>query len=391
MYSTRDLAEASGLGAARSLAPKIAAAGGLIVLMVVVMLAPFGLKGNQVNAACAPTVPGRANDPALTGSIRTTQIAYAKIIDKVAVARGLPGQATLVALMTALQESQLQNLSYGDRDSVGLFQQRPSAGWGTVAQIEDPVYAAEAFFGGVNPPSPPGLVDINGWESMPYTVAAQSVQVSAFPDAYARHETTARDIAAQAGIDLNRTGDPYAGRVGVRPVPSGLVPSGASPSANAANVAAGGCGGGGLTNGKRGAGTWPPEAQSVPDPTGTGGMVTPRTAAWVAAARAALPSPSISCWDAHSWNPTSDHPKGKACDVMVGQDSRKSPPARAAGDRVANWTIQTAGKTGVRYVIWYGRIWNASTGQWRPYNGGGVYDPTDATGGHFDHVHVSLY
>jgi hypothetical protein len=120
-------------------------------------------------------------------------------------------------------------------------------------------------------------------------------------------------------------------------------------------------------------------------------MVTPRTAAWVAKARAALPNPSISCWDAHAWNPTSDHPKGKACDVMVGADSRKSPPAKAKGDQIANWTLQTAAKTGVRYVIWYGKIWSARTGQWRPYNGGGVYNPTDATGGHYDHVHVSMY
>jgi hypothetical protein len=76
---------------------------------------------------------------------------------------------------------------------------------------------------------------------------------------------------------------------------------------------------------------------------------------------------------------------------MVGADGRKSASARTKGDQVANWTLQTAGTTGVRYVIWYGRIWSARTGQWRPYNGGGVYNPSDATGGHYDHVHVSMY
>ncbi|TCC51149.1 hypothetical protein E0H75_13565 [Kribbella capetownensis] len=348
--------------------------------MAVVILAPFGASGDQVTAACPPGMPGDVHDPETRGPLRAVQISYAKIIDQVAVQRGLPGQATLVALMTALQESQLQNLTYGDRDSVGLFQQRPSAGWGTVRQILNPVYATEAFFGGANPPSPPGLVDISGWESMPYTVAAQSVQVSAFPDAYARQEDTARGIAEEAGIDLNRSGDPYAGR-------SGGGQNGGAPTPSQAD---GECGGG-LINGRPVAGNWPPEEQTVPDPTGTGGKLTPRTAAWVAAARTALQNPSMSCWDAHAWNPTSDHPKGRACDVFVGGDSRKLPAVRAKGDRYANWAIQTAAKTGVRYVIWYGKIWSARTGQWRPYNGGGVYDPSDATGGHYDHVHVSMY
>jgi hypothetical protein len=217
---------------------------------------------------------------------------------------------------------------------------------------------------------------------MPYTVAAQAVQVSAFPDAYARHESTARDIAEEAGIDLTRPGDPYAGRSGAHPAASAASPSATAQAAQC---------GGGLANGRPIAGIWPPEVQSVPDPTVPGGMLTPRTAAWVAKARDALPNPSMSCWDAHLWNPTSDHPKGKACDVMVGADARKSSAARAKGDQAANWTIQTAGTTGVRYVIWYGRIWSARTGQWRQYNGGGVYNPTDATGGHYDHVHVSMY
>ncbi|MEV8372542.1 hypothetical protein AB0P21_07375 [Kribbella sp. NPDC056861] len=349
--------------------------------MVVMMLAPFGARGDQVNAACPPGVAGGARDPVPDGPLRITQIAYAKIIDGVAVSRGLPGQATLVALMTALQESQLQNLTYGDRDSVGLFQQRPAAGWGTVDEIMDPVYSAEAFFGGDKPPSPPGLVDIDGWESMPYTVAAQAVQVSAFPDAYARHEDTARDIAEQAGIDLNRAGNPYAGRDKVAPPATGSV----VPDVEQADC------GGGVLDGRPIAGTWPPEEQSVPDPTVPGGMLTPRTAAWVAKAKLALQNPSMSCWDAHVWNPTSDHPKGKACDVMVGADGRKSAVAKAKGDQIANWSIETAATTGLRYVIWYGKIWSARTGQWKPYNGGGVYNPTDATGGHYDHVHVSMY
>jgi hypothetical protein len=111
----------------------------------------------------------------------------------------------------------------------------------------------------------------------------------------------------------------------------------------------------------------------------------------VSQARAALGTLSLGCWDAHLWNPTSDHPKGRACDLFVGGDSRRSAPVKAAGDRIANWAIQSAATTGVHYVIWYGKIWSARTGQWKTYNGGGVYDTSNPTGGHYDHVHVSLY
>jgi len=381
MYSGRDLAAASGFGAAQGIVTKVMAVGAFVALMVVVMIAPFGARSDQVSAACPPGGPGFANDPRPRGQLRMVQIAYAKVIDGVAVSRGLPGQATLVALMTALQESQLQNLTYGDRDSLGLFQQRPAAGWGTREEILDPVYAANAFFGGDQKPDPPGLVDINNWDSMPYTVAAQAVQVSAFPNAYARHEDTARDIAEEADIDLDRPGDPYAGRSSAHPRPVGTSPSAATDPQ---------CGGG-VISGRPIAGHWPPEQQSVPDPTGTGGMLTPRTAAWVGKAKIALGDLSMSCWDAHLWNPTSDHPKGKACDIMVGGDARQAPAKRARGDEIANWTIQTAETTGVRYVIWYGKIWSARTGAWRPYGGGGIYNPRDATGGHYDHVHVSMY
>jgi hypothetical protein len=344
------------------------------------MLAPFG-GTSQPQAACLPGGPGQVGNPLPRGPLRATQIAFAKLIDQVAVKRGLPGQATLIALMTALVESDLQNLTFGHADSVGLFQQRPDAGWGSVSDIMNPNYAAEAFFGGSAAPDPPGLVDINGWPSMAYGDAAQRVQVSAYPERYALREREARQIAASAGIDLKRTGNPYAGRADAPP--GGTITEGVSNDED--------CNGEGLISGQPVNGVWPAQQQTVTDPTGTGGMVTPRTAAWVASARQNLGTLSMSCWDAHVWNPTSDHPRGKACDIMVGADARRSSPARARGDQIANWSVKTAGQTGVRYVIWYGKIWSARRGTWIPYNGGGVYSPTDATGGHFDHVHVSLY
>ena len=374
-----DGARLLGFGSARGLAIKLGAAAAMIAVLGLLMLAPFATNIDQANANCLPPGAGQARDPATASQVHASQVGFAKLIDQVAVARGLPGRATLVALMTALQESGLQNLSYGDADSLGLFQQRPSAGWGTPAQILDPGYAIEAFFGGAKPPNPPGLVDIDGWMSMPYTEAAQAVQVSAFPDAYARHEQTARDLAAEAGIDLDRAGDPYAGRAGPRPndLPQQIMD---------------GCGGDSqLISGRPVNGVWPEQSASVPDPTGTGGSVTPRTAAWVQRIVRELQVTSMTCWDAHAWNPTSDHPRGKACDVMVGGDARSSPGRKALGTKIANWTVRTAGQTGVHYVIWFGQIWSARTGQWKPYNGGGIYDPQDATGGHYDHVHVSLY
>jgi hypothetical protein len=380
MYGNRGLMGLAVATTGRGVAMKIGAVGALIGVVVLVMLAPFGASNQSALGACPPPGAGRGDDPAPKGPRRAIQIAYAKLIDDIAVQRGLPGRATLVALMTALQESQLMNLGYGDRDSLGLFQQRPSAGWGTPDQIMNPRYAIEAFFGGALPPDPPGLVDIDHWMLMPYTEAAQAVQVSAFPDAYARHERTARQIAEQAEIDLDRAGDPYAGRAGPRPVDDGRP-----------GWVLDGCADSQLIDGEAVDARFPAERATVTDPTGTGGLVTPRTAAWIAAARTTLGPLRMTCWDRHAWNPSSDHPRGKACDAMVGGDARRSPEKRAAGDRIANWTLQTAAQTGVRYVIWYGQIWRSRTGQWGPYNGGGVYNPTDATGGHFDHVHISLY
>lgn len=107
---------------------------------------------------------------------------------------GVPDRGIVVALAAAMQESGLRNLDYGDRDSVGIFQQRPSAGWGTQTQLLDPAYATELFYGGPRNPNPGrtrGLLDIHGWQSMTIAQAAQAVQISAYPDAYAKWETSA--------------------------------------------------------------------------------------------------------------------------------------------------------------------------------------------------------
>lgn len=100
----------------------------------------------------------------------------------------------VIALATAMQESSLRNIGFGDRDSVGLFQQRPSAHWGTKQQILQTDYSIRAFFGGKGSPTrgvARGLLDITGWQNLPLTEAAQAVQISAHPTAYAKWEPSA--------------------------------------------------------------------------------------------------------------------------------------------------------------------------------------------------------
>ena len=125
------------------------------------------------------------------------QVENAKTIIQVGKDNGISRQGIKIALMTASQESNLINVNYGYCDSLGLFQQRPSAGWGTPEQVQDPVFAAKSFYG-VNPEvSPNGLLQIQGWEQMAPGDAAQAVQVSAFPDAYAKWEGQAEELLNQ--------------------------------------------------------------------------------------------------------------------------------------------------------------------------------------------------
>jgi LysM repeat protein len=142
------------------------------------------------------TIPGVheiRNCPSLT-KMSTEMQRNAAIIYRVGKNLGVSDYAIVIALATAMQESSLINIDYGDRDSVGLFQQRTSQGWGTIAQIMDPEYSARAFFGGPSGPNAGkvrGLLDIRNWSTMPLAKAAQAVQVSAFPDAYQKWELSA--------------------------------------------------------------------------------------------------------------------------------------------------------------------------------------------------------
>lgn len=132
--------------------------------------------------SCTATVDG------YTVGMTTEQAENASIVAAVAERRGLPARAISIAMATAYQESKLVNLDGGDRDSLGLFQQRPSQGWGDRDEIMDPYYATNAFYD--------ALVKIDGYQDMEITEAAQEVQRSAFPDAYADHEQDGRTIAS---------------------------------------------------------------------------------------------------------------------------------------------------------------------------------------------------
>ncbi|MFJ3310905.1 C40 family peptidase [Streptomyces sp. NPDC086549] len=175
------------------------------------------------------------------------QLPNAKIIVATGVQLGVPARGQIVALATALQESALRNIDHGDGDSVGLFQQRASQGWGTREQIMDPVYASKKFY--------IALKSVKGWETLPVTVAAQKVQKSAYPEAYADDEPLATALQQAIAPTLGSTvtsptgsvANPYAlncsqnndgsqyGSIQAGKLPDGYqIPTNTTPAARAA-------------------------------------------------------------------------------------------------------------------------------------------------------------
>ena len=162
---------------------------GLVLILVLAVagvfaLLQFGLKGGfrGIQPRCT------AQSEAGTAHLEPNQAANAALIAAVASSMGLSPRAVTIGLATAMQESKLRNIDYGDRDSLGLFQQRPSQGWGTPDQVQDPIYAAKRFF--------QALAELPDFEAMSITEAAQAVQRSAYPEAYAQHEAAARSFAS---------------------------------------------------------------------------------------------------------------------------------------------------------------------------------------------------
>ena len=140
-----------------------------------------------------PVTAGLCRVAGTSVTLTGEQAANAATIATVASDRGLPERAVVIALATAQQESRLRNLDYGDRDSLGLFQQRPSQGWGTAAEVRDPAYAAGEFY--------ERLVQVPGWQTRRLTDVAQAVQRSGFPELYQQWEPMAVELTTALGED----------------------------------------------------------------------------------------------------------------------------------------------------------------------------------------------
>ena len=287
------------------------------------------LQGDE----CTATVDGR------TVSLSVEQAENAALITAIAVARGMPARAATIALATAYQESKLYNIESGDRDSLGLFQQRPSQGWGTDDQVLDPVYATNAFYD--------ALEKIGDYESMRVTVAAQEVQRSAYPEAYADHEADARVLASAL---TGNSAHAFSCRIGDQPEEASdrLRDSGLTRRADVIRRELGEVFGD------------PPLGGFAPGGVSTGHME------------------------------GSAHYEGRAVDVFVRPVNADN---KVRGWAIAQYLVAMADRLGIHHVIFDDRIWTSGSSSdegWRDY------DAPDRSGDraileHRDHVHVDVF
>ena len=162
--------------------------GGVIVLLAAAVTAGVVVWRTSYAGGAECNVPGLtvAGQASPAVELTVAQLHHASTINAVGLSRGIPERGRIIAVATAYQESSLRNRRDGDRDSVGLFQQRPSQGWGTKDEILDPIYAAGKFYD--------ALLLVDGWPDLPLTQAAQAVQRSGHPDAYAKWEPQATTL-----------------------------------------------------------------------------------------------------------------------------------------------------------------------------------------------------
>ena len=209
---------------------------GLVAVLVAAVVA--GLLLWRPGFASGPecTVPGAPAGGAAAPTVELTvvQLQHASTINAVGLERQVPERGRIIAIATAYQESSLRNRPDGDRDSVGLFQQRPSQGWGTAAQISDPIYASNKFYD--------ALLDVPDWQDLTLTEAAQAVQYSAYPDAYAKWEpqatTLTRSLSGADPLEINCSAG---ARAPTAPAPDRPAPAGtdsATPTLTAVLAAA---------------------------------------------------------------------------------------------------------------------------------------------------------
>ena len=297
--------------------------------------------------SCGGAADTIATDAASAGSMSSEQVGNARTIWQVAQRMGTGDRGAVVGIATALQESTLRNIDYGDRDSVGLFQQR--AGWGSVAVRMNPEKSAQLFYA--------ALTKVKGWRDMPVTVAAQTVQISAFPTAYAKHEKPATGLVA-----LFRSKAPAGS-----PEAAAAIGSAMCGDADAAQCPATGMAiEAGLT----------PDALRVLRCLKSG---------WS----------QLSSFGGIGERPSNvdrDHQEGRAIDAMI--PDHQSPAGRQLGQTIADWAVTNHARLGVKYVIWNARIWNVQREKegWRSCGtGGSCYAGADDSAAHRDHVHVSVF
>ncbi len=308
---------------------------GLAVVTTVVAVGIAVLKATDSivggpSGDCTVTVDGH------TVEVTGEQAENASLISAIAVRRRLPARAASIALATAYQESKIANIDYGDRDSLGLFQQRPSQGWGTREQILDPVYSTNAFYD--------ALVQVDGYEDLEITVAAQRVQRSAYPNAYADHEADGRALASAL--------------TGFSPATFSCDLDGAAPGADTGLTSSG---------------------------------LTPRADTVRKELRSSFGRVPLGGFDPDGVSSGhmegSAHYDGRAIDAFVRPVNARN---NARGWAIAHWAVANAARLDIRTVIFDDRVWTAGRDGWRDY------DPPSSSGDiaileHRDHVHIDVF
>lgn len=315
----------------------------LLVLALVSVAVYEVVRYGGIVPAASPPEGCTATAAGHTVSLTTSQAENASTIAAVAQRRGLPARAVSIALTTAYQESKLENLPYGDSDSLGLFQQRPSQGWGSTAEVMNPTYAANAFYD--------ALVRIPNYQTMDITKVAQEVQRSAFPSAYKAHEEDGRVLASA------------------------------------------------LTGNSQGAFTCIVDAQRFSrQPMQADGLTARANAvkAAIAAAYGALPLGGFAPGGVSSGHMSgSAHYEGRAVDVFFRPINAND---TLRGWALAQYLVGNAARLHIEHVIFDAKVWtagDASARGWHPYTPPGLTGNESAATlailEHRDHVHVDVW
>jgi hypothetical protein len=305
----------------------------LVVVVVVVGVRTFDQVGPLLSReGCEARVGGHSV------SLTLEQAENVALMAAISTQRGMPARAATIAIATSTQESKLYNIEHGDRDSLGLFQQRPSQGWGSAQEILNPYYSINAFYD--------ALARIDGYESMKITEAAQLVQRSAFPAAYAEHERDARALASALTGNSPRGFTCVVDDDGAA-APDRLVETGLTRRADVVRRDVG------AAFGDLSLGGFAP-----------GGV------------RA-------------GHQPGSTHYDGRAIDIFVRPVSREN---RQQGWAIAQYLVAQADRLVIEHVIFDDRIWTSGS---RSDEGWRDYDPPARSGDpaileHRDHVHVDV-